>query len=82
MRVQLMYFAGLRDLVQLSAEDYELPSDVRSVASLLSHLPQHHPALTGRLDSVRVAVNESFVPTDTALSANDVIALIPPVAGG
>lgn len=53
-----------------------------SVASLLGLLEQRHPGLAGRLQSVRVAVNEEFVELGTLLSGGEVVALIPPVSGG
>jgi molybdopterin converting factor small subunit len=41
-----------------------------------------HPELRGRLVGVRVAVNEEFADPADAIGPNDVVALIPPVAGG
>ena len=40
------------------------------------------PELRGRLESVRIAVNEEFVQFADKVRAKDVVALIPPVAGG
>ena len=51
-------------------------------AALLSELEQRHAALRGRLQAVRVAVNEEFVELSSDLHAGDVVALIPPVSGG
>ena len=82
MRVQVLYFAALRDLTGCSEEPLELPASIASVAELLAHLAEQHQNLRGRIEGVRVAVNENFVQADTELSANDVVALIPPVAGG
>jgi molybdopterin converting factor small subunit len=38
--------------------------------------------LRGRLQAVRVAVNEEFVERSCELRSGDVVALIPPVSGG
>jgi molybdopterin converting factor small subunit len=41
-----------------------------------------HPPLAGRLGPVRFARNEEFVEADALLAAGDVVAVLPPVAGG
>lgn len=81
MRVTLLYFAAIRDLVGLDREELEL-EEVGTVAALRAWLEAHRPALAGRLGPVRIAVDESFVDDTHALAAGAVIALIPPVAGG
>lgn len=82
MSVQVLYFAGVRDALGMDGEQLELPSGVDTVGSLASHLERLHPALSGRLDSVRFAVNEEFAAVDAPLHAGDTVAVIPPVAGG
>jgi molybdopterin converting factor subunit 1 len=80
--VRVFYFAGLRDLVAKAEESLELPGSVATVGQLARHLEQLHPELSGRLASVRLAVNESFARLDDGIADGDVVALIPPVAGG
>ena len=80
MTVEILYFAALRDLVGLSQEQLEVNS--ATLAELLRELQQKHPVLEDRLASVRVAQNEAFASLDAPLAPGDVIALIPPVAGG
>lgn len=82
MRVRLLYFAAVRELVGMADEDRELPAEVRDVGDLGAHLEAVHPSLSGRLGHVRFAVNEEFAGSATSLREGDVIALIPPVAGG
>lgn len=82
MKVRVLYFAALRELAARTEETLDLPPEVRTIAELASHLESHVPALAGRLGSVRFARNESFAGFDQPLSEGDVIALIPPVAGG
>jgi molybdopterin converting factor subunit 1 len=80
--VTILYFAALRDLVGRSEEKLALPDDVASVAALALHLSRLHPQLADRLSYVRFARNEEFArPADTLVDG-DVVALIPPVAGG
>ena len=80
--IRVFYFAGLRDLVQTGEESLELPGSVVNVGQLARHLELVHPELAGRLQGVRLAVNESFANLEEAVKDGDVVALIPPVAGG
>ncbi len=82
MIIEVLYFAVLRDLTGVSGEHLELDDSTASLGALLDVLSRRHPALAGRLASVRVARNETFATLDSPLAAGDVIALIPPVAGG
>lgn len=79
--ITVLYFAALRDLAGSSEERVVLPGP-SDVTALLSELEQRHPSLKGRLEGVRVAINEEFRERTSALSAGDVVALIPPVSGG
>jgi molybdopterin converting factor subunit 1 len=81
-RVSVLYFAALRDLAHTAEEQVELRALPSSVAELLRELEARHEALQGRLQAVRVAVNEEFVGLDTQLMGGEVVALIPPVSGG
>jgi molybdopterin synthase sulfur carrier subunit len=82
MRVRVLYFAAVRDLAGREEESVELPASVRTVADFAGWIPRHHLALAGRMTSVRIARNESFADDREALAEGDVLALIPPVAGG
>jgi len=80
--VTVLYFAALRDVMGLSEEQVTLPPEVRTAADFLRFLEGARSALTGRLQSVRLARNEAFAAPEEVLVAGDVLALIPPVAGG
>jgi molybdopterin converting factor subunit 1 len=80
--VTLLYFAALREAAGTAQEHLDLPGDVTTVAALAAFLERTRPALTGRLASVRFAVNESFAEANDAIEGGDVVALIPPVSGG
>jgi molybdopterin converting factor subunit 1 len=82
MTVRVLYFAGLRDVVGIAEESLELPADVRTVAALCDHLAARHRGYAERRGHVRVARNEAFAEGDERLADGDVVALIPPVAGG
>ncbi len=80
--ITLLYFAAIRDLAGRSEEQIELPPEITTVGALAAHLATIIPGLRARLDSVRWAQNETFVDFGAPLGDGDVIALIPPVAGG
>lgn len=82
MKISLLYFAALRDLVGVDEERVELPPDVTTIGGLARFLVEHQPSLEGRLATVRFARNETFATNDEILADGDVVALIPPVAGG
>jgi molybdopterin converting factor small subunit len=55
---------------------------VKTVGDFARWLETNRPALAGRLVAVRFARNEAFASNTDAIHDGDVIALIPPVAGG
>jgi molybdopterin converting factor subunit 1 len=82
MQLRVLYFAAVRDLVAKEEESLDAPASVRTVGDFTTWIASRHPALGGRMGSVRIARNEAFAQNDEALSEGDVLALIPPVAGG
>ena len=80
--IRLLYFAAIRERMGLSAEELELPDEVRDVAGLARYLEGSRPALRGLLASVRFAVGDEFASLDRVIEAHAVVALIPPVSGG
>ena len=82
MTLTVLYFAIARELAGTGEERVEFSADPPTLRALLSHLTALHPQLSGSLERMRVALNESFAELDELTAAEDVIALIPPVAGG
>jgi molybdopterin converting factor subunit 1 len=81
-KVTVLYFAAVRDLVATGEEALDLPPDVRTVGDFARFVARARPALEGRMAHVRIARNEAFAADEEALAEGDVLALIPPVAGG
>ncbi|MCB9595231.1 MAG: molybdopterin converting factor subunit 1 [Sandaracinaceae bacterium] len=79
-RVKILYFAAVAELVGAREESFE--TDASSVEALTAALEARHPALRGRLGQVRLAVNETFARPADPIAEGDVVAVIPPVAGG
>jgi molybdopterin converting factor subunit 1 len=82
MRVRVLFFAAIRDIAGLEEELLDLPEPVRSVGDLAPFLAARYPALEARLGGIRFAQNEAFAEAGDTLADGDVIAVIPPVAGG
>ena len=81
MRVRVLYFGIVRERIGQREETIELPAG-SSVEDLLRTLAGRHAAFAAGVASLRVAVNEEYVDSETALSENDEVAIIPPVSGG
>jgi len=81
MRIKLLYFAVVRERLGREGEELEMP-DGATARALLAELERRHPALGGLRSALKLAVNEEFAPVERVLADGDVVALIPPVAGG
>lgn len=84
MRVKLLCFGVLRELLGVATEEIDLPEG-SSVADLLRILEQRTSNST--MDekvwhSLAVAVNREYSPAGTVLRDGDEVALLPPVSGG
>ena len=81
MKVRLLYFAVLRDIVGKSEEVVDLPEGTRAL-QVWERLRNAHDALTGYERPPMTAVNEEYVDANAPLRDGDEVAFIPPVAGG
>jgi molybdopterin converting factor subunit 1 len=81
MRVRVLFFGVLKDLAQKSSVAVDLPEGAR-VRDVLAHCVARSPGLKEAVPSLAVAVNQEYAGPETALKANDEVALLPPVSGG
>ena len=89
MKVNVLYFASLREQLGRGSEAIELPAGVATLAGLRAHLCERGGAWVTSLAegrAVRVAVNQDMLPRGEAgnapIKAGDEIAFFPPVTGG
>ena len=81
MRIQVCYFAALREAVGRPAEVLDIPAGAR-LADLARLLEARHPAIVAHRHGLRYAVAQRFAEPDTPLAEGVEVALIPPVSGG
>jgi len=81
MRVRVLFFGVLKDIVGASEESVEIApnSTVESVFNLYS---QRFETLRDKRPSILFARNREFTTPDAVLADNDEVALLPPVSGG
>ena len=83
--MRLLYFAWLRTKLGKGGEELAPPPEVATVGGLLDWLETRGPAYRAVLADrrvVRVAVNQEYVGSEHPITAEDEIALFPPVTGG
>jgi molybdopterin converting factor subunit 1 len=80
MRVRVLYFGVLKDLVGVEGETVEIP-DGADVSALYHHL-RKCSSNEQVWSSLAVAVNREYAGLATKLHEGDEIALLPPVSGG
>lgn len=83
MKINVLYFARLREAFGTGAEAIEMPPG--TVADLLATLCARGKPWSDELDgrrAFRVAVNQDITAPDTALNDDDEVAVFPPVTGG
>ena len=81
MRVNVLFFGLLRDLVGCSQDSLELPDGAR-LATVFEHYASQYPRLQEMAESIALARNQEFADLDAALGDGDEVALMPPVSGG
>jgi molybdopterin converting factor small subunit len=81
MRVRILVFGVLKELVPEASAAVELPEDAR-VRDLLERYRASFAGNDALWGSLAVAVNREYVSADHALRDEDEVALLPPVSGG
>jgi molybdopterin converting factor subunit 1 len=81
MRIRILAFARLRELLEASERSLELPDGAR-VDDAWSALARDCPPLADQRSSTRAAINGRIAPFEAVLADGDEVALLPPVGGG
>ncbi len=80
-KVEVRLFAAARDAVGRERVPARVPLD-GTVADLLRHLEDAHPAAAPVLRTCRVAVDLEFAAPGDEIPEGAEVALVPPVSGG
>jgi molybdopterin synthase sulfur carrier subunit len=85
MKLQLRYFASIRETLGLDQESIELPASVRTVDDLRAYLRLRGDSwgeVLGEGKVLRCALNHQMVNASTELVDGAEVAFFPPVTGG
>jgi molybdopterin synthase sulfur carrier subunit len=82
--IKVLYFASLRELLGVSAEEIRLNQPEISVTELVAQLVTRGAGWTSLSSNknVRVAINQTVVNNEALIKAGDEVAFFPPVTGG
>ncbi|HPB75919.1 MAG TPA: molybdopterin converting factor subunit 1 [Chromatiaceae bacterium] len=83
--IKLLYFASLRERLDLAEERLTLPPAVSTVAALLDHLRARGgrwAEVLGPGETLLTAVNQELASPQTPVADGDEVAIFPPVTGG
>jgi len=85
MKLELRFFASLREGLGLSGESITTPLEVKTIADLRNYLVQRGNPWAEVLAGskvIRCALNQEMVSDSTALIEGAEVAFFPPVTGG
>lgn len=77
MEVKVLFFAQIQELFGVSEI---ILSDIQTTEEAIDALLKHQPKLSNY--TYILAVNEKIVKSNQSLQNNDVLAILPPFAGG
>jgi sulfur-carrier protein len=85
MKIKVLYFARLKEAVNYSTEEIDLPADIKTVTALKNHLASRGDTwadLFSGKQTIRAAINHELVDNLAKITAGDEVAFFPPVTGG
>lgn len=85
MKIKLLYFARIKEAVNYSTEEVDLPDNVLTITALKNWLTLRGEVWANLFDGkqvVRAAINHTLVDDLAIIQANDEVAFFPPVTGG
>jgi molybdopterin synthase sulfur carrier subunit len=85
MKLELRFFASLREALGVSQESITIPGSVKTISDLRTHLiergsPWSEVLADGKV--LRCALNQYMVDANTPLQDGAEVAFFPPVTGG
>jgi len=80
-RIRVLFFGMLRDIVGLREDVLDVPEGGR-LSAVFDYYAARFPRLLELSKSIVLAHNQGFADPSTPLSENDEVAFLPPVSGG
>lgn len=85
MKIQLRFFASVREALDQSQETLELPASIATVGEVRNYLRTRGGVWADVLAdgrALRMAFNQKLATADTRLTDDGEVAFFPPVTGG
>lgn len=85
MNLNILYFARVKELLNLASEEIVVPTEVDTILQLKDYMAQRGDvwqALFKGQGIIRAAINQTLVADDAKLNDGDEVAFFPPVTGG
>lgn len=85
MKIKVLYFARLREVFGVEAEELELPGERACAAAIVDALRKRGEPWSQELAldaGYRMAVNQTLAGLVTPVKEGDEVAIFPPVTGG
>lgn len=85
MKITVLYFARIKEVVNYSSEVVDLPEDVQTILALKVWLAKRGAVWQQCFQGggvVRAAINHALVDDLARFADNDEVAFFPPVTGG
>ena len=81
MRVEVLFFGVLKDLVGRASESLQLDEGA-TLADVLDHYETRIPKIREILPTIALSVNQYYAAPGALLGDGDEVGLLPPVSGG
>lgn len=82
MKINILFFATLRDIAGEKQITYTTVGNILTVATLRDELSKQYPEMADNLKSALAAINEEFAFAQDTIKDGDEVAFFPPVSGG
>jgi molybdopterin synthase sulfur carrier subunit len=80
MTITLKYFGLLADITKLKEEQFTFDQETISVSALKSEIENSYQTMQNTIYTI--AVNQAISNLQTCIKNNDIVAFLPPFAGG